>query len=340
MEKSWTDARGVVWPWIDARGYPYIRRSGPLYHCTACNKSGGGHQHPRHSKSQEHADKVLEVERAAALRAAGGGAAAADGGAAVVHRVAAAAGAAVGGAAAARTRVHTAAPAAAAAAAAVDIRSLTPSPAPKAVTPQTVLVLNGMQPFVRVPCLIRYRCRAERLCTYVGRRSGRQCSCRITRDEPHFGKEKKTGLVSCRSCWHALGSHPDPIDRAVGSPPARSAAARSAAPCNSPSAAAAAAALVTIRGAAADAADADDVEVLEPIGEETRNHYAQLSSRNTTHGVRRAAAGNPTRVQLTIMHYELTQPLLAAFVAHLKVKHDRQPVQVLAVLAAARGCVC
>lgn len=137
--KPWTDRHGVTWQWIDARGYPFVRRSGPLYHCTACNKSGSGHQHPRHCKSQEHADKVREVERTAALRAAAGGAAEADRTVAVADARAAAA----------RTRVHTTAPAAAAAAAAaVDIRSLTPSPAPKVVTPHTELVLNGMQPFV------------------------------------------------------------------------------------------------------------------------------------------------------------------------------------------------
>lgn len=335
--KPWTDRHGVTWQWIDARGYPFVRRSGPLYHCTACNKSGSGHQHPRHCKSQEHADKVREVERTAALRAAAGGAAEADRTVAVADARAAAA----------RTRVHTTAPAAAAAAAAaVDIRSLTPSPAPKVVTPHTELVLNGMQPFVCVVRrLIPYCCCAERLCTYVGRRSGRQCSCRIARDEPHFSKGKKTGFVSCNSCWHALGLHPGPTDR-VGSPPARS-AAPSAAPSCSPSAAVAAAALVTIRGTAADAnaAEVDDVEVLEPIGVETRKRHAQLSARNTTHGARRAATGNPTRAQLTIIHYELSQPLLAAFVDHLKVKGDRQAVQVWKRLrqgaaAACGGCVC
>jgi len=180
---------------------------------------------------------------------------------------------------------------------------------------------------------------AESRCAFISKKSGRQCSCRITREEPHFGKDK-TGFIHCNSCYHALGLHPA-ADSKLGSPPlARSV---SFAASSSPSsAAAAAAALVTIgrpAAAAAAAAAAEDVELLEPIDDDTRKRFKQLDERNTAHAASRVTSGNNTRVQLTIMHYPLAQPLLAAFVNHLKVSKDRQPAQVRVTFVFVRVCL-
>src|SRR4051794_28556960 len=130
--------------WTDAPGYPYIRRSGARYLCTACSKQGTGHQYPRHCTTVEHRNRVRALARAqlvlgsAPAHAVGGPVSAAAGGAA--HSI---------GSLRHVNVCETAhAPAAAAAAA---VRSFTPSPAaPAVVASSAEPVINGTRTLTRV----------------------------------------------------------------------------------------------------------------------------------------------------------------------------------------------
>jgi hypothetical protein len=183
---------------------------------------------------------------------------------------------------------------------------------------------------VNVVCLSPGLC-AEWRCSQIGK-SGRQCRCRITRDERHYFEKDSRGFFLCLACVHSLGLHPGP-QIGASPPPVKH---LSFTPSSSSPTTAAAAALASIGGgtdkgaaaAAAAAADVAHVQVLAPINDEMRKHFQQLDSRNTAHGERRVDTGNPTRVQLTIMSYDLKEPLLTAFVDHLKVSKAKQPEQV------------
>ena len=166
------------------------------------------------------------------------------------------------------------------------------------------------------------------------KKTGRQCGCRIRRDEPTlFGKDG-LGFIGCVSCKHGIGLHPGPTPVAAGAPPTRTAgspAGRGAAAAAAPAAAAAAAAaLVSIGGAGA--MEADNVQILAPIPEEERERFARLAARNSAHAEQRRDSITPTRAQLPIVFYELSEPLLEAFVNHLKVNKDRGPAAVRLML--------
>jgi hypothetical protein len=78
--------------WSDAPGHPYIKRSGAKFRCTACDKSGTGHQYPRHCATVQHRGRVRALERAQAVVLGYASAAAAAGAGHAAAAVAVAAG--------------------------------------------------------------------------------------------------------------------------------------------------------------------------------------------------------------------------------------------------------
>lgn len=118
----------------------------------------------------------------------------------------------------------------------------------------------------------------------------------------------------------------------AAAPQVVSAPATAAVPPQPPRAAAAAASAAAPFAAADEAAstDADDVVLLHPIDDTERSRFAARAKRNAEHEieVREATPLVRNRIHLHVLAYGLDEPLLKAFVAHLKAVDEKEPEQV------------
>lgn len=127
----------------------------------------------------------------------------------------------------------------------------------------------------------------------------------------------------CVQCRHPLMLHaaPAPALQVVNAP------ATAVRPPRAATAAAAAAAASTSEAEEPASADTGDEVLLHPICETERSRFAARAKRNAEHAteVRESTPLVRNRIHIHVLAYPLDEPLLKAFVAHLKAVGEKEP---------------
>jgi hypothetical protein len=181
----------------------------------------------------------------------------------------------------------------------------------------------------------------DKRCHGTNKRNGKQCWCRITRNESTlFEFNRAKGFVYCVSCAHLVGMHPGPFihDSQPHVPPSVQSAA---APVPVPAQAAAATvpigrrddsvdaanALATLDTAAdsnsAGAVDFTQIVLLRPLSGADRERFASNSTRNAEHSVHRT---RKVKTAFNVPMYDVSkEKVLQEFVMYLKTAGEKEP---------------